>query len=197
VDPVERIAEAIRVTRSRPAQACRRQLAAREDFEMPALTVSEIKQAIVSDDGTTTSVTFTTKYVGDLDVTMPSSCVDRLIAVLQDAKSKLQPKASPQLEAQPKASPEPAASLQPNQVRVTVPKTWAVTADSRQHGLVIVVFDHQADTRAGYALSPDAARKLSEGLAKNAEAVLLNRNHAKGDKMRVTSIEVKPPPGKS
>ena len=81
---------------------------------MPALTVSDIKHAIVSDDGTATSVTFTTKYVGDLDVTMPSSCVDRLIAVLQDAKSKLQPKASPQLEAQPKASLEPAASLQPS-----------------------------------------------------------------------------------
>ena len=123
---------------------------------MPALTVSEVKDSTVSDDGNLTSVTFTTKYVGDLDLTMPSTCVDRLIAVLQDAKSKLQPK----------------ASLEPNQLRVTVPKTWALTADLQERGLVIVVFDHQADTRTGYALSPDAALKMSESLARNAEAVL-------------------------
>jgi hypothetical protein len=60
---------------------------------MPALTVADVKHAMVSDDRALTSISFTTKYVGDLDVTMPSACIDRLIAMLQDAKSKLQPAA--------------------------------------------------------------------------------------------------------
>ena len=70
--------------------------------EMPALTVSEVKDATVSEDGALTSVTFVTKYVGDLDVTMPSACIDRLIAMLQDAKGRLQPEAAQR----PKPSPQ-------------------------------------------------------------------------------------------
>ena len=160
---------------------------------MPALTVSEVKDATVSEDGALTSVTFVTKYVGDLDVTMPSACIDRLIAMLQDAKGRLQPEAAQR----PKPSPERQTPLQPNQVRVTVPKTWAITTDNQQRGLVIVVFDHQAETRAGYALSPDAARKMSVALAKNAEAVLSNRNDAQGDNKGIPSNGVKPPSAKS
>ena len=140
---------------------------------MPTLTVSEVKDSTVSDDGNLTSVTFTTKYVGDLDLTMPSSCVDRLIAVLQEARNKGQPKAPVEPSRQP--------PLEPNQLRVAVPKTWALTADVKERGLVIVVFDHLAETRTGYALSPDAAIKMSEGLVKNAEAVLSSRRGAARD----------------
>ena len=80
---------------------------------------------------------------------------------------------------------------------MTVPKTWAITTDNQKRGLVIVVFDHQAETRAGYALSPDAARKMSVALAKNAEAVLSNRNDAQGDNKGIPSNGVKPPSAKS
>ena len=163
---------------------------------MPALTVADVKHAMPSDDGALTSISFTTKYVGDLDVTMPSACIDRLIAMLQDARGRLRPAASPAPNrssepaavtpqpppvAPPKPTPEPETPLQPNQVRVTVPKTWAITTDNQQRGLVIVVFDHQAETRAGYALSPDAARKMSGlRLAKNAEAVLSEQERCAG-----------------
>ena len=62
-----------------------------------------------------------------------------------------------------------------NQFQITVPKTFLVTADVNERGLVILVFDHQAETRVGYALTPDAAKKVSSGLTQNAEAVINKR----------------------
>ena len=126
---------------------------------MPALTVNAIKAPSVSDDGLFTTFTFTTKYVGDLDVTMPSACLDELLSALKGAKSDINRK-------DPKKA---------NQLQLTVPKTFLVTAEVKERGLVIVVFDHQAETRAGYALTPDAAKKLSSGLTQNADAVIEKR----------------------
>ena len=138
---------------------------------------------------------------------MPSACVDRLIAMLRDAKSRVQPPASPAPQPSPEPAPapqpadspqpsEPAAALQPNQVRVTVPKTWGITADARRR-LVIVVFDHLAETRSGYALDPDAARKMSEGLAKNAGAVQANKGSAAGSESIILPAGARPTSGKS
>ena len=123
---------------------------------MPALTVNAIKAQSVSDDGLFATFTFTTKYVGDLDVTMPAACLDELLSALKGARSDINRK-------DPKKA---------NQLQLTVPKTFLVTADVKERGLVIVVFDHQAETRAGYALTPDAAKKLSSGLTQNADAVI-------------------------
>ena len=129
---------------------------------MRPITVSEVKDSTLSDDGALISLEFGTKYVGDFGITIPSTCIDRLISVLQDAKGKLPPSNPPE----------------PNQLRVKVPKTWAVMADAEQRGVVIVVFDHQVETRTGYALSPDAAHKMSEGLVRNAEMVLSRKSEA-------------------
>ena len=123
---------------------------------MAVLTVSAVKDQSVSDDGLQATVKFTTKYVGDLDVTMPVTCVDELIATLQKIKSSIELK-------DPKTA---------TQLKVTVPKTWLVTADLKQRGVVILAFDHQAETRVGYALAPDAAKKMSASLNQNADAVL-------------------------
>jgi hypothetical protein len=122
---------------------------------MPLLSVTEIKSSTISDDGSAVSLTFVTKYSGDLDVSMPVSCVDRMIEMLQEMRGK----------------PKPTEDLQPNQLRVKVPKTWAISTDAAQRGVVVVVFDHQSDTRTGYALNPDAARRMSEGLATSAQTV--------------------------
>jgi hypothetical protein len=122
---------------------------------MPLLSVTEIKSSTISDDGTAVTLTCVTKYSGNLDVSMPVSCVDRMIEMLQEMRG----------------TPKSTEDLPPNQLRVKVPKTWAITADAAQHGLVILIFDHQAETRTGYALKPDAARKMSEGLATSAKSL--------------------------
>ena len=50
---------------------------------MAVLTVSAVKDQSVSDDGSQATVKFTTKYMGDLDVTMPIACVEELMTALQ------------------------------------------------------------------------------------------------------------------
>jgi len=123
---------------------------------MAVLTVSAVKDQSVSDDRSQATVKFTTKYVGDLDVTMPIACVEELMTALQKLKSSIELK-------------DPKTAMQ---LKVTVPKTWLVTADLKQRGVVILAFDHQAETRVGYALAADAAKKMSASLNQNADAVL-------------------------
>src|SRR4051812_18676213 len=123
---------------------------------MSVLSVSAIKDQSVSDDRSQVTIKFTTKYVGDLDVTMPVACVDELMTALRRVKSSIEIK-------DPKAA---------TQLKVTAPKTWLVTADLQQRGVVILAFDHQAETRVGYALAPDAAKKMGASLSQNADAIL-------------------------
>jgi hypothetical protein len=130
---------------------------------MAVLTVSAVKDQSISDDGSQAIVKFTTKYVGDLDVSMPVTCVDELIAALQKLKASIDLK-------------DPNAATQ---LKVRVPKTWLVTADQKNRGLVILAFDHQAETRVGYALAPDAAKRMSASLGQNADAIL-NRKPTNG-----------------
>ncbi len=133
---------------------------------MSALTVSAIKSHRISDDGAQATITFTTKYVGDLDVTMPSACVKDLIAALSSTKSEKQPQ-----------DPKDSAKL-----TVTVPKTWLVMADTAVHHMVILAFDHQAETKAGYALNPDAAKKLAAVLVQKADTILNHQVSELADK---------------
>lgn len=123
---------------------------------MPALTVTAVRAHSVSDDGLQTSITFTTKYVGDLDVTMPSACIDDFVSALNRAKSAIELR-------DPKNA---------NELKVTVPKTWLVTSDAQARGVVVLVFNHQTETRAGYALNPNAAKKMAASLVQNADAIL-------------------------
>ncbi len=138
---------------------------------MSALSVNAIKACKVSDDGLQTTITFTTKYVGDLDVTMPSSCVGDLISAVNQAKPETQSKNPPD-----KNPPERQKDQKDGtQLTVAVPKTWLVVADTAVHHMVILAFDHQADTKAGYALNPDAAKKLAGVLVQKADAILTHR----------------------
>jgi hypothetical protein len=127
---------------------------------MSALTVTAIKGCETSDDGLQMTVTFTTKYVGDLNVTMPLSCLEALQAAVVPAKTHKAPEQSENNAAQ---------------LRVAVPKTWLVMADTQVHRMVILAFDHQAETKAGYALNPDAAKKLAGVLVQKADDVLTHR----------------------
>jgi hypothetical protein len=118
---------------------------------------------------------------------MPVACVEELITALQKIKSSIDlkaPQAAADLNAPqaatdlaiPKAATDLTAPKATTQLKVTVPKTWLVTADLKQRGVVILAFDHQAETRVGYALAPDAAKKMGASLNQNAEAVLSHKS---------------------
>ena len=124
---------------------------------MAVLTVSAVKDQSVSDDGSQATVKFTTKYVGDLDVTMPIACVEELMTALQKLKSSIELK-------------DPKTAMQ---LKVTVPKTWLLSAILKQRlAGCHSAFDHQAEARSATSLAADAAKKMSASLNQNADAVL-------------------------
>ena len=75
------------------------------------------------------------------------------------------------------APTSPAASPQGHkgQIRVEIPKKIAVTADPGGRGRVILIINHQLENQIGYALTPDAAGNIADGLTKSAAAVRLAR----------------------
>ena len=60
----------------------------------------------------------------------------------------------------------------PEQVSVTVPKTWMVTAERE---VVVLVFDPKTEARVGYALDVEASKKLAAALVQGANAVASQR----------------------
>jgi hypothetical protein len=47
-----------------------------------------------------------------------------------------------------------------------------VSADVKEHDLVLLVFNRQSAARTAYALDPAAAKGMAEGLVNNADIVL-------------------------
>ena len=123
---------------------------------MSLVALTAVKGHAVSNDGGQVAVAFATKDGDELSVMMPADCLEALISALNRAKSAAKNKRD-------KAS---------DQVTVSLPKTWMVTADLEVRGLVLLVFDPKTDTQVGYALDPESSKKLAAGLVKNAEAVI-------------------------
>jgi len=129
---------------------------------MPSVTATELKTVSVSEDGHQLNMKFATKYVGELEVILPASELDALLLAFNRSKPV------PQQSAPPASSAEQPST---SQVTVVVPKTWLVTADQKRQA-VIVVFNHQSDTRTGYGLNAETTQKLATALSKNADAIL-------------------------
>ena len=126
---------------------------------MPLLALNAVKAHAVSDDGGQVAVAFATKDGGELSVLMPADCLDAIISALNRAKSAVRNK----------------QATSANQISVTTPKTWLVTADLEVHGLVLLIFDPKTETQIGYALDAESSKKMAAGLIKNADAVLARK----------------------
>jgi hypothetical protein len=79
-------------------------------------------------------------------------CLESFISALHRAKSAARSK----------------QANKPEQVSVTIPKTWMVTA---QRNTVVLVFDPKTEARVGYALDVEASKKIAAALVQNANAI--------------------------
>jgi hypothetical protein len=151
---------------------------------MPGISINSIKSCRISDNGANVHITFVSRYSGDFEVTMPIACRDELLAMLGAGHAApasppppVQPKPAPTAAAAPpRAAPAPApADDKPGQISVSVPKKWAVTADTAVHDVVLLLFNPNMEKQSGYALGPDAAKEMAVGLVKNADLVLAHK----------------------
>jgi hypothetical protein len=141
------------------------------------LGATGVKGRDLSSDGSQLSVTFTTKYVGDIVLTIPVSCVGDLISVLDEQPGGARREATPSLiSVTQKADPSPArvtGDAESSSPRVSVPKTWAVAQDVKvPGGMVLLVFNPSHADANSYALHVGAAKKLAAALTKQADALI-------------------------
>jgi hypothetical protein len=121
-------------------------------FLMPLQAVTAVKGHAVSDDGRHIALAFATKDGGELSIMLAADCLESCISALHRANSVARNK----------------RASKPEQVSVTIPKTWMVTA---QRNTVVLVFDAKTEARVGYALDVEASKKLAAALAHNANAI--------------------------
>ena len=126
---------------------------------MPLQWLTGVKAHAVSEDAGHVAVAFATKEADDLSVMMPADCLDALISALTRARSAVRSKKTDES----------------HRISVTVPKTWMVTADLNERGVVLVIFDPKTDTQAAYALEVEASKKMAAGLIQNANAIETRR----------------------
>ncbi|MBR1216087.1 hypothetical protein [Bradyrhizobium sp. JYMT SZCCT0180] len=144
-----------------------------------AIRISEVKSSRLSDDRKEVIVGGSGKYIGDVELKIARECVDDFIDALVSARSTLGSTLAV-------AVPGAGSAMVPkrnarsggnqNEVRFEVPKTFAVTADTEGRGLVLLILNHRLENQEGYALSPDAAKQVAEGLTKSADALLADRD---------------------
>jgi hypothetical protein len=156
---------------------------------MPGISINGIKSCKLSANGAEVHITFATRYSGDFEIAMPLACRDELIALLapggapqpaQPAQTAPAPApAAAPAKAPAPATPSAAEPAKPGQISVSVPKKWAVTADTTIHDVVLLLFNPNMDKQTGYALGPEAAKEMAVGLVKNADTVLAHKSAKK------------------
>jgi hypothetical protein len=141
-----------------------------------AIRIDEVKSSSLSDDKREIIVGGSGKYIGNVELRFARECLDGLIDVLVRAKSALEPSANsasvPGVTAAATPKRNGGAGTNPDEIRFEVPKNFTVTADTSGRGLVLLILNHRLENQEGYALSPDAAKRVAGGLTKSADAVL-------------------------
>lgn len=146
---------------------------------MLSAIATDIKDFSLSPDGKEAKFVLVTKYAGDIEVTMPSGCLNALqlnparpaslapqtpATASANGGSGIATAAAAGVSATPSSNPATAG------VAVSVPKTWLVAADARR-GLVVVVLNHRIDGQLGFALEAKGALEVASAMKKQADTL--------------------------
>jgi len=157
-----------------------------------AIRINEVKSAWLSDDQKEVIVDCSGRYTGALELRFSRDCFDQMLQALMPPKGATVAPAAEALPAAPAASAPAAEALpsakasaldqealpvNPDEVKVEVPKNAAVTADPGR-GYVILILNHRLPNQAGYALTPDAADNVADGLTKSSTAMRAAKSKA-------------------
>ena len=124
---------------------------------MLSAQVDAIKGHQLSTDKTQLSLVLEAKHVGDLSIVLSTEHLEKLAAIITQVKSEI-----------------PAHGAK-GELKVTAPKTWMVTADTKIHDVVLLIFNRNTEAQTGYALAPDAAKGMADAIMKNADVVLKSK----------------------
>jgi hypothetical protein len=132
------------------------ELNAMKQNETPPIDVIALRAIDRTPDGKKIIVSMITQYSTERAYSVPVECLYDLIADLQKLNSAegVTPTKSPD---QPIAAPQQAKDL--SRINVTVPKKWMLGSGLPNHSMVVMIFNPQTETQAGYALTATSARR--------------------------------------
>jgi hypothetical protein len=143
--------------------------------------VASLRATEYSADGQKVTISLTTKYTSERLYSVPLSCLSEFIADLERLKAS-EPTApaaaarkgttDAKFAASRGAAPvHAAAGSNPKEIKVNLPKKWMVASALPQRPMVILVFDPQTETQAGFGFGGPAAREMAAGLIKYADQI--------------------------
>ena len=138
--------------------------------------VASLRATEYSADGQSVTISLTTKYTSERLYSVPLRCLSELINDLERLKTTMPVATGSTSDAD--TTPAAIASGQPPQrpddakaIKITVPKKWMLASGLPKHPLVILLFDPQTPTQAGYGIGGTAAREMATGLVKYADQI--------------------------
>jgi hypothetical protein len=146
---------------------------------MLTAVATDIRDLSFSADGQEAKFVLVTKYAGDIEVIVPTLCLN-LLRVPSGPPPASQ---NTTIRANSSAKPSTASTHNvlerstPGNIAVSVPKTWLVAADA-QKDLVVVILNHQTDTQLGFALQAKSAEEVAVALRKQASTLAARKKEA-------------------
>lgn len=132
---------------------------------MLSTIATDLKDISISPDGKEANFVLVTKHSGEIAVSLPAFCLQKLRA------AAVVPPAPPATTLDNLVGGQKIdGTKSPERVTVTVPNKWLVAADA-QRGLVVAVLNHSMTGQFAFALNSSAAAAFATAMAKQAAVV--------------------------
>lgn len=132
---------------------------------MLSTIATDLKDISISSDGKEANFVLVTKHSGEIAVSLPASCLQKLQA------AAVVPPAPPATATGNLVGQQKTNGTEPtDRVTVSVPNKWLVAADA-QRGLVVAVLNHGMTGQLAFALNSSVAVEFATAMTKQAATV--------------------------
>ena len=129
---------------------------------MLSTIATDLKDISISPDGKEANFVLVTKHSGEIAVSLPALCLQKLRAA-----AVVPPDPSATTTGNLAGGQKTESTKAADQVAVSVPNKWLIAADA-QHGLVVVVLNHRMSGQFGFALNSSVAVEFATAVTKQA-----------------------------
>ena len=131
---------------------------------MLSTIATDLKDISISPDGKEANFVLVTKHSGEIAVSLPAVCLQKLRA------AAVVPPAPPATTIDNLVGGQIDGTKAADQVTVSVPHKWLVAADA-QRGLVVAVLNHRMTGQFAFALNSSVAVEFATAMTKQAAMV--------------------------
>jgi len=131
---------------------------------MLSTTATDLKDVSISPDGKEANFVLVTKHSGEIAVSLPAFCLQKLRA------AAVVPPAPPATTIDNLVGRQIDGTKTADRVTVSVPNKWLVAADA-QRGLVVAVLNHRMTSQFAFAFNSSVAVEFATAMTKQAAMI--------------------------